>query len=62
MVQQNCHEGTTNSENPLKGGNNLVGVKISVENFKANRKGLNRQNQKKTLKPGKTPGRFKVSR
>ena len=25
MVQQNCQEETTNSENPLQGGNNLYG-------------------------------------
>ena len=31
------------------------------KNFKANRKGLNRQNQKVALKPGKTSGRFKVT-
>ena len=35
MVQQNCQEETTNSENPLQGGNEPWGVKISVENFKA---------------------------
>ena len=44
MIQQKCREETTNSENPLQGGNKLHGVKISVENFKANRKSLNRQN------------------
>ena len=32
-----------------------------MENFKANRKGLNRQNQKMTLKPGKTFCQFKVT-
>ena len=42
---------TTNSENPLQGGNNLSGVKISVENFKANRESLNRKKQRMTLKP-----------
>ena len=60
-VQQNCWEETMNSENPLQGGNNLQGVKISVENFKAKRKGFNRQNQKMTLKPGDISGRFKVT-
>ena len=37
MVQQKCQEETTNSENPLRGGNKPQGVKISVENFKAKR-------------------------
>ena len=37
------------------------GAKISVDNFKANWKGLNRQNQMMTLKPGETCGRFKVT-
>ena len=36
----NCQEETTNSENPLQGVNNLWGVKISEENFKANWKGF----------------------
>ena len=61
MAQQNCQEETTNSENPLKDGNKPQGVKISVENFKANRECLNRQNQQMTLKLGKTSGRFKVT-
>ena len=43
MIQQKCREETTNSEKPLEGGNKPWGVKISVENFKANRKSLNRQ-------------------
>ena len=60
MAPQNCQSEITNSKNPLKGGNNLWGAKLSVENFKANRKGPNRQKQKMTLKPGKTSGRFKV--
>ena len=34
-------EKTTNSENPLKGRNDLRGAMTSVENFKANRKGFN---------------------
>ena len=38
---------------PLWGGNNLQGVKISEENFQANRKSVNRQIQKMTLKPKK---------
>ena len=42
---------TTNSEYPLQGAIKLWGVKISVENFKANRKLLNRQKQKMTLEP-----------
>ena len=61
MVQQNCQEETTNSENPLFGGNYLKGVKISVENFKANKKGHNRQSQKVSLKSGETSGRLKVT-
>ena len=61
LVQQNCQEETTNSAHTLKGGNRPWGAKISVENFKANRECLNRQNQKMTLKPGKTSGRFKVT-
>ena len=40
MEQQHCREETTNSENPLKGGNNPQGLKTSEENFKANRKGF----------------------
>ena len=36
MVQQNSQEETTNSENPLLGGNNPLGAKISVENLKVN--------------------------
>ena len=55
MAQQNCQEDTTDSENPHKGGNKLWGAKTSVENF------LNRQNQKMTLKPVPTSGRFKVT-
>ena len=61
MVQQNCQEETSNSENPLWGGNDLWGAKISVENFKANPKVSNRQNQKMTLKPGQIIGLFKVT-
>ena len=61
MEQLNCLEETTESENPLVGGNNLYGVKISEKNFKASRKGLNRQKQKITLKPGKTSGQSKVT-
>ena len=60
MEQQNCQEETTNSESPLQGGNEPQGVKMSVENSKANGEGLNRQNQKVTLKPVPTSGRFKV--
>ena len=47
-----------NSENPLKDRNNLERVKISVDNFKANRKIFNRQNQEATLKSGKTFGQI----
>ena len=61
MAQQNCQEDTTNSENPHFGGNNLQGAKTSVKNFEANQKVLNRQNQKMTLKPVPTSGRFKVT-
>ena len=32
-----------------------------MENFKANRKGFNRQKQKMTPKPGETSGRFKAT-
>ena len=46
MVQQNCQEENTNSESPLQGGNEPQGVKMSVENSKANREGLNRHIQK----------------
>ena len=49
MVKQNCWEETMNSENPLKDRNNLERVKISVDNFKANRK---------VLKSGKTFGQI----
>ena len=59
MGQQNCQEETTNSENPLKARTNLQGVKISVENFNANRQGLSRQKQKMTLKVGETFGQSK---
>ena len=52
---------TTNSEYPLQGAIKLWGVKILVENFEANQKVLNRQNQETTLQPGKTFGRFKVT-
>ena len=61
MEQQNCQEETTNSENPLCGGNNLSGAKIPVEAFKVNRESLNRQNQKMTLKSLPTSGRSKVT-
>ena len=61
MVQQNCLEEPTNSENPFKGENILCGVKISVEAFKTNRKSLDQQNQKMTLKPGMTSGQFKFT-
>ena len=50
-----------NSENPLHGENILCGVKISVEDFKANRESLDQQDQKMTLKPGMTFGQFKVT-
>ena len=40
---------TTNSENELSGVKILYGVKISVEDFKTNRKSLDRQNQKMTM-------------
>ena len=36
-------------------------MKISEENFKANRKGFNRQKQKMTLKPEMTSGQSKVA-
>ena len=49
-VQRNCWEETTNCENPLQGGYRPYGVKISMENFKVNRKSLNRRNQEMTLK------------
>ena len=49
-----CREPALSAEQPVE-------VKISVENFKANRKGFNRQKQKMTLKPGKTSGRSKVT-
>ena len=61
MVQQNCQEETTISENPLQGGNKRQGAKISVENFKVNRDSLKRQNQLMTLNPVQTSGRFKVT-
>ena len=61
MVQQNFQEETTNSENPLYGGNKPSRMKISVENNKANRESLNRQNQQVTLKPVPTSGRSKVT-
>ena len=62
MEQQNGQEETTNSENPLdEGGNKLQGVKISEENFKATRKGCNRQKQKMTPQPEKPSARFKVT-
>ena len=61
MEHQNCQEETTNSEHPLWGGNNLQGVKISVEKFQANRKSLNGQNQQMTLKLVAIFGRFKVT-
>ena len=61
MVQQNCLEETTNSGNPLQGENILYGVKISVEDVKANRKSLDQQNEKMSLKPGVTFGQFKVT-
>ena len=54
-------EETTNFESPLLDRNNLLGLKISVENFKANRQGLNRHNQKMTLKPVPTSRRLKVT-
>ena len=57
MVQQNCREETTKSENPPKGGNNPQGEKISEDNFKANGKSPNRQN----LKMIPTSGRFNSS-
>ena len=45
MVQQNCQDETTISENPLNGRNKPYGAKIAVENLKVNWKGFNRQNQ-----------------
>ena len=60
MEQQNCLQEIMESENPLQGGNNLKGVKVSEKNFEAIRKGLNRQKRKMTLKPGKISCRFKV--
>ena len=59
MVQQNCKEETTNSENPLQDGNKTKGVLFSVKNFKANRESLNLQKQQMTLKPVSTSGRSK---
>ena len=44
-----------------KAGTTCEGVKISEMNFKANRKSLNRQNQKLTLKPEMTCVQSKVS-
>ena len=35
MVQQNCQEEITSSENPLQDGNKPKGAKFSVKNFKA---------------------------
>ena len=61
MVQRNCQEETTNSENPHRGGKEPQGAKIAVENFEVNRKGFNRQKQKMTLKPVPTCGRSKVT-
>ena len=52
---------TTNSECPLQSGNNLQGVKISVEKFKTNWECLDRHNQQMTLKPVPTSGRSKVT-
>ena len=60
MVQEHCQEETTNSENPLEGGNRPQGVKISEENFKVNRESLNRQTQQMTPKPVPTSGRSMV--
>ena len=45
MEQLNCLEGITDSEDLREDGNNLSAVKISEKNFKASRKGLNRQKQ-----------------
>ena len=61
MEQVNCLEETTEFENSLWCGSNLQGVKISEKNFNESRKGLNRQEQKMTLKRGKTTGRSKVT-
>ena len=61
MVQQNGQEETTNSGNPLQGGNRPLGLRISEEILKANRKSLNRQNQKTTLMSEETSGRFEVT-
>ena len=47
MEQQNCLEEIMESENPLQGGNNLQGVKMSEKNFKETRKRLNRQTNSK---------------
>ena len=58
MVQQNCQEENTNSENPLKGGNRPQGVRISAENFKVKRESLKRQSQQMTLKPWSMQGDF----
>ena len=44
-----------------KAGTTCREVNISVETLKANRKGLNQQKQKMTLKPGKASCRFKVT-
>ena len=52
--QQNSQGEATNSEYPL-------GVKITVEKFKANRESLNRQNQQMSLKPGAILGRSKLT-
>ena len=61
VVRQNCQEETTNFENPLWGRNLLWRVKISVENFKANRKSLDLQKQLMTLKSVPIFGRSKVT-
>ena len=60
-VQQICQEETTNSENPLQGGNQPRGAKISVENFMMNWENLNRQKPQLTLRPVPIFGPSKVT-
>ena len=60
MERQNCLAEITESENPLSGGNNLKGVKISGKNF--NKLGeVSADRQKMTLKPEVTSGQSKVT-
>ena len=62
MVQQNCQEETTNSENPLQGGNKPVGSEDLSGELQGEPEGpQNKHNQKMTVTPGETPGLFKVT-